>query len=257
MSLLTGTHSWAPSRSRVHAALVAAAAVALLAPGCAGDGILSGGRGGARGVRDVALFPANIVVAPPQGLETATPYVDEEIGKYLDSHGKRVQVLTREEAFTEWLASAQALKDEVGESQMSFDGAAATLARRLHAKQRFDALVLPWIAVRPAKVRGRTVTWDGVTRTLRILNPQGRSLQVLRDLEARAAAPSLQVAVFSPDGRKLFEGVGGLDLVHLLVLEGEPTRIEAEPLSRSEIFADRTSVQEGIAVAFDPFLPRR
>jgi len=257
MSLLADVRSWALSPSRVYAALVAAAGIALLAGGCAGRNILAGGHAGARGVRDVALFPANIVVALPPGLETAAPFVDEEIGKYLDSHGKRVQALTHEEALSEWLASAQALKAEVGESQMSFEGAAATLARRMHAERRFDALVLPWIAIRPAQVRGRTVTWDGVTRTLRILNPQGRSLQVLRDLEARAAAPSLQLAVFSPDGRKLFEGVGGLDLVHLLVLEGEPTRIQAEPLSRSEIFADRTSVQEGVAVAFDPFLPMR
>jgi hypothetical protein len=100
------------------------------------------------------------------------------------------------------------------------------------------------------------VTWDGVTRTLRVRNPEGRNLQVLRDLDTQAAAPSLHVAVYSPDGQKLFEGVGGLDLLHALVIEGEPTRIDAELLPRSQIFAERSSLQEGIAVGFDPFLPR-
>ncbi len=242
---------------RRRARLLAALAIALLAAGCAGRNTVLGGYKGAAAVREVVLLPLNVVVPLPPGLEAAAPFVEEEIRKYLDSHGKRVQLLTGEEAQVAWLASAQALKAEVGASQMSFEGAAAILAKQLHAERPFDALVLPWIALRPAKVRGRTVSWDGVTRTLRIVNPEGRSLQVLKDLEAQAAAPSLQLAVFAPDGRKLFEGLGGLDLLHALVLEGEPTRIDAELLPRSQIFADRSSLQEGVAVAFDPFLPKR
>jgi len=241
---------------RVRATLVAAVAVALLTAGCAGGNTVTRGFKGAPAVDDVVLFPLNVVVPLPPGVETAAPSVDAAIREYLDAHDKRVQAPTPEEAQAAWLASAKALKAEVGASQMSFEGAAAMLARRLHAEQRFDALVLPWIALRPAKVRGRTVTWDGVTRTLKLVNPEGRSLQVLKDFQTQAVAPSLQLAVFSPDGRKLFEGVGGLDLLHALVLEGEPTRIDAELLPRAQVFADRTPVNEGIAVAFDPFLPR-
>jgi hypothetical protein len=239
-----------------HAALLAAVAVALLGGGCAGRNTVASGYEGAPAVGDVLLLPSNVVLPAPPGLESAPPLVDEEIRSYLDSHGKRVHSLTNEEAQAEWLASARALKAEVGTAQMDFDGAAATLARRMHAERRFDVLVLPWIALRPAKVRGRSVTWDGVTRTLRVRNPEGRNLQVLRDLDTQAAAPSLHVAVYSPDGQKLFEGVGGLDLLHALVIEGEPTRIDAELLPRSQIFAERSSLQEGIAVGFDPFLPR-
>ena len=241
---------------RVRATLVAAVTVALLTAGCAGCNSVARGHKGAPALDDVVLFPLNVVVPLPPGLETAAPSVDAAIREYLDAHDKRVQAPTPEEAQAAWLASAQALKAEVGASQMSFEGAAAMLARRMHEERRFDAVVLPWIALRPAKVRGRTVTWDGVSRTLKVVNPEGRSLQVLKEFQAQAAAPSLQVAVFSQDGRKLFEGVGGLDLLHALVLEGEPTRIDAELLPRAQIFADRTPVQEGIAVAFDPFLPR-
>ena len=243
-----------PPRGR--ATLAAALAVALLAGGCAGRNSVARGYAGAAALDDLALFPLNVVVPLPPGLEAAAPTVDAAIRAYLDAHEKRVRAPSFDAAQAAWLASAQALKAEVGASQMSFEGAAATLARRMHAQEPFDALVLPWIALRPAKVRGRTVSWDGVTRTLKVVNPEGRSLQVLRDFQAEAAAPSLQLAVFSPDGRKLFEGVGGLDLQHALVLEGEPTRIDAELLPRAQVFADRTPVAEGIAVAFDPFLPR-
>jgi hypothetical protein len=242
---------------RARAGLLAALASMLLGAGCAGPSSVASGFEGASALRDVVLFPLNVVVPLPPGLEDAAPFVDEELRSYLDSHARRVQSLTPEEALAAWLASAQALKEEVGASQMSFEGAAAILATQLHLERRFDALVLPWIALRPAKVRGRSVSWDGVTRTLRIVNPEGRSLQVLRDLEAQAAAPSLQLAVFSPDGRKLFEGVGGLDLLHALVLEGQPTRIGAELLPRAQIFTDRSLLEEGIAVSFDPFLPKR
>jgi len=242
---------------RARAALVAALAVALAAAGCTTRNTVANDYAGGAAVGDVVLFPLNVVVPQPPGLEDAAPLVEQELQRYLDSHGKHVQAPTREDAEAEWLASAQALRAEIGAAQMSFEGAAAILARRVHARRRFDALVLPWIALRAAKVRGRTVTWDGVTRTLRIVNPQGRSLQVLKDFQAEAAAPSLQLAVFAPDGRKIFEGVGGLDLLHALVLEGEPTRIDAELLPRDRIFADRGAIQEGIAVAFDPFLPPR
>ncbi len=236
--------------------MAALAAVCLLVPGCAGRNSVAGGYAGASTVEDIVLFPLDVVAPLPPGTETGAASVEAEIRKYLTGHGKRVQPVPSEEAQSAWLASARALKSEVGTTQMNFEGAAATLARRLHGERHFDALVLPWIALGPAKVRGRTVTWDGVTRTLRVVNPQGRSLAVLKDFEARAAAPSLHVAIFAPDGQKLFEGVGGLDLLHALVLEGEPTRIDAELLPRAQIFADRTPVHEGIAVAFDPFLPR-
>jgi hypothetical protein len=241
----------------MRAGLLVTLAIALPGAGCAGRNTVASGFEGASAVRDVALFPLNVVVPLPPGLEGAAPLVEEEIRDYLASQGKRVQSLAAEDALAAWLASAQALKAQVGAPRMDFEGAAAILARRLDAQRRFDALVLPWIALRPAKVRGRSVSWDGVTRTLRVVNPEGRSLQLLKDLQAQAAAPSLQLAVFAPDGRKLFEGVGGLDLLHALVLEGDPTRIDAELLPPAQIFSDRSSLQEGVAVAFDPFLPRR
>jgi hypothetical protein len=202
------------------------------------------------------LFPLNTVVPVPSGLEPGVDSVEIELRRYLESHERRVQAPAPRDAHAAWLAAAQALKAEVGDSGMSFEGAARVLARQLAGAHRFDALVLPWIALRPAKVRGRSVTWDGVTRTLRVVNPSGRSLGFLEDFQAQAAVPSIRVAVFSAQGEKIFEGAGGLDLVHALSVEGEPPRIDARPRPRSEIFSDRAPIREGIAVAFDPLLPR-
>lgn len=241
----------------VRTGLAAALCVALLVAGCAGRGRVAGDTARASAIEEVALFPLGVVLPLPPGLEDAAPVVDAAIRAYLASRDERVWSPTREDAQAAWLASAQALRREVGESQMGFEGAASILARRLAAERRFDALVLPWIALRVAKVRGRTVTWDGVRRKLRVVNPQKRGLQDLKDFEAQAAAPSLQIAVFSPDGREIFQGVGGLDLLHALVVEGEPMRVDAQLLPRSEIFADRAAIDEGVALALDPLLPAR
>jgi len=236
--------------------LLSLLALALLAPGCAGRNVLARGHAGGAVVREVLLFPLNVVVPIPPGLEAGAPSVEVELRTYLESHGKRVQTLEPRDAYSAWLAAAQALKAEVGDTQMSFEGAARVLARQLANAHRFDALVLPWIALRPAKVRGRSVTWDGVTRTLRVVNPGGRSLGFLDDFQAQAAAPSIQVVVFSAEGARIFEGTGGLDLIHALAIEGDPPKVDAVPRPRAEVFSDRTPIREGIAVAFDPFLPR-
>jgi hypothetical protein len=229
--------------------------LALLAAGCARNVVARGFRG-AQAVREIALFPLNVVVALPAGLAPGTAFVEAELLAYLEAHGKRVERVLLADARAAWLASAQALRAEVGEERMGFDGAGRLLARRLRAERRFDALVLPWLALRAAKVRGRTVSWDGVTRTLELASPSPRSAALLEDFAAQAAVPSLQVAVFSPEGAKIFEGAGGLDLVHELVIAGDPPRIDARPRPEPEIFSDRSAIREGVAVAFDPFLPR-
>ena len=231
-------------------------AFASLAVGCAGRSVPARGRAQGGAVREVLLFPLNVVVPMPTGLEPGAPRVEEAVRSYLESQGRRVQTLPPRDAQAAWLAAAEALKAEVGDAQMSFEGAARLLARELARERRFDALVLPWLALRPAKVHGRVVSWDGVSRTLRVANPSGRSLGFLGDFQAQAAAPSLQVVVFSAEGETIFAGVGGLDLIHSLAIQGDPPKVDAVPLPRSEVFSDLSSLQEGIGIAFDPFLPR-
>jgi hypothetical protein len=238
---------------RPAAALLAAA---LLAAGCAGRSPAALARAQGAAVQDLLLLPLDVVAPVPAGVEPGVAYVEAELQAALEAHGKRVQTLAPRDAHAAWLAAAQALKSEVGVDAMRFEGAARVLARKLARERRFDALVLAWIALRPAKVRGRSVRWDGVTRTLPVVNPSGRSLGFLEDFEAQAAVPSIQLAVFSAAGEPLFEGIGGLDLIHVLAVEGDPPKVDARPRPPAEVFSDRTPLREGIALALDPFLPR-
>src|SRR5262245_4626095 len=101
-------------------------------------------------VRSVLVFPLNIVVPMPTGLEPGAASVSEALGTWLRAQGLEVETLPVAEARAAWVAAARALRAEVGEAQMGFEGAAATCARTLHRDRSFDALLLPWLALRKA-----------------------------------------------------------------------------------------------------------
>jgi hypothetical protein len=158
-----------------------------------------------------------------------------------------------DEAKQEWLANALALKVAVGEERMSFPSAGSLLARRLQRTRRFDALVIPWITLRPAQVRGTSVKWDGVVRTIPLSADSDRKTGFFQFFRAQMPAPSLQVFVFAPDGRRLFEGIGGLDFADEVTVDAKARHADFHP--RPDLFADPRNLREGIALAFDPFLP--
>lgn len=204
-------------------------------------------------IRTVLVFPLNVVVPMPTGLESGAASVSEALETWLSAQGLVVENLPLAQARGVWLAAAQQLRGQVGEEQMGFDGAAQACARTLRGDRSFDALLLPWLALRHAKVKGRTVSWDGVTRTMRVIGDTStRTHFLLEDFAADAAAPSLQVAVFSSDGTKLFDGVGGLDVVHAMVIAGDPPKIGEQILPASQMLADHSLVNEGIALALAP-----
>jgi hypothetical protein len=73
-----------------------------------------------------------------------------------------------------------------------------------------------------------------------------------RKFRGQITGLSLHVIVLSGDGKIVFQGLGGLDLVHS-VQEGTGA---AEPLLRLQpnLLGDTDNLREGIAVALDPYL---
>jgi len=76
-------------------------------------------------------------------------------------------------------------------------------------------------------------------------------------LEGVAPASSLHVAVFDAKGEKLHEAKGGLELLVRIRVEG--TDSSGQPsfqyAPRTDLTDIREHVREGIAAAFEPFLP--
>lgn len=231
------------------------AALALLAEGCATSPQNRLYRPAGADLQRVLLLPLNVVIAMPGELTSGAKRVDQALHGYLAERGKSIETLGLAEARKAWLASAMECK-AVGRGCRGFDGAARVLARHLRENREYELLIVPYLLLRPARMRLNNVAWDGVERRIERI---GESNDGGFELDSGSIeAPSLAVFAFSSDGDKLFQGVGGLDLAHRLVF---PPKRGSQALRwtfelRDDLFSDPALLREGVAVALDPLLPR-
>jgi hypothetical protein len=226
-----------------------AAAPAPSAPGAAPPAAAPG--------RRVLLFPLNVVGLPlPSEVESGAEAVATELRATLESHGFAVESLGLGAANEAYLRAAMQHKQEVGAERLSLEGAASVLARQLAETHAFEVLLLPWIAMRAAQLEGRDVEWDGVERDLD-LGKAKRARWMLGRLNIYVKAPSLQVLGYSPAGEKLFEGIGGLDLVEDADVDVSAAKLRFNMVPKQRIFENPKHLREGIELALAPLLPRR
>jgi len=209
------------------------------------------------GIHRLLVFPLNVVVPMPTGLESGAASVSEALSGWLTKQHFSVESYPGPEARTAWASAAQELREELGAAAMSFEGAARVLARTLHHDRAFDALVLPWLALRAARLKEASASWDGVKRKVGFfaLGKSKRASWVIDRLDLWVKAPSLEVLGVSAQGEKLFEGVGGLDLVDEAELDLSASKIRFDMVPKEKIFDDLPHLREGIALALAPLLP--
>jgi hypothetical protein len=223
---------------------------------------------GASGSLRVVVAPMNLALPLGPDLADAVDPVRGELIRYLQEHGSRVAVVWSPDASEVWREAEAALAPEGGPAP-PVEATAVAFARAVAAESPFDLLVMPSLVYRDARVEGRVAYWDGVHRRIRFtLEPSAVPPTSVQPSEARVeAAPgwrrfrgkitgvTLHALVLSGKGKILFQGFGGLDLVHD-VREGKGAdesllRLQSRPLQ------DAANVREGIAVALDPYLVAR
>ena len=233
-----------------------AVALAAALVGCAGAPpsaertVLSGNP-----ARNLLILPLNVAAVMPDALETAGPLVWKELEIYLRAHGKELRTVSFPDARRLWLESIREVR--AANPRAGYDDASRALVGKLAKHADFDAVIAPSLYLREAQIAGRSASWDAVERTLEI---EGKE-QLPEDipLEGVAPAASLHVVVLDPQGKKLQEGVAGLDLlVSARVVQergASPDALTLEFSPRADPFASREHLQEGIAKALEPFLP--
>jgi hypothetical protein len=246
--------------------LAAAAGVALLAAACRSPRprLLEVEPGGAGAVK-VVVAPLNLALKLSPDLEDATEPVSWEIIRYFQSHAARVAVIWAPDAWSLWRDVAASVRKS--DTRAGLEQIGGAFSRRLAEHADFDLLAMPALVYREARVTGRHALWDGVRRRIRFhfrsAVPRGTDpspggvVQFRLETSGLIVGLSLHVLVFTPEGRRVFEGFGGLDLVHDVVQEREGgpdppfLRLQAKPLGNAE------HVREGIAVALDPYVVPR
>ena len=214
---------------------------------------------GAPEVRRILLAPPNLVVALRSEIQSGSAPVDREIAAYLESQGRELSRLGLIEGRKLW-------KQAVAEAKAAgaIERGAGIFVAKLAREREFDALVMPSLILVRIQMDASNASWDGVSRRMRAANAPadavGREQSTLAKgvafggISAPAWVTSLHVLVFARDGRRVFEGRGGIEFVHEIDLidEGRSFRYELRP--NGSIFTDRALLREGVVRAFEPWM---
>lgn len=246
-------------RSRLAASLVA---LAVFASACAfgsGDPYAKYLHlGDADQPRHFFVLPFNIAVKAPPEL---SPKFDDMFGAvagYIRNRGDTIETYSRREAIAQWEASIAEVKRSKA-LKNDFKSAMRVFVTQLAKTHSFDAVIAPSLVYRKTKMRERTVKWDGVFRKLKIINvsDEAKKKGLARSVSVEIAGVSLHVMVMDPSGTVIFQNYGGLDLTHDVDMTNAEFTMSPKLTLRPDLLKDSAHLSEGIAVAFDPFLPKR
>lgn len=241
---------------------LAALALVLVLQGCAtapprAPSVLMGSEN-----RVFLILPLNVATPMPRELEHFSAIVWKELELYLRNQEKQLKTISSKAARTLWLRMIRQLRAGGSAAAVGYEDAARALTLELRKHTDFDTMIAPSLFIQKARITNRSARWDGVAHELEIeaRGLAARSLMA-KPFEGLAPAASVHVVAFDPSGDRIHEGQGGLDvLVRVQVKAGD----RADPngpnptfqfATRTDLFADRTRLREGINEAFVPFLP--
>lgn len=207
---------------------------------------LAPGRAHAPDQAHALLLPINESERIPRGLEKGEDEVFASVVAYLEGQGITVRTVETDRyrdaaaaAFREARRRAEAgLVPSIAGSPR-FGDLVPLLVGNLGVEA--DLVIVPNMALRVGESSGRSVKWDGVRRTDPGVGVQSRITG------SRRSGASLFVAIYEPDGTRVFSGYGGLDVVF------QANRREARFDLIEDRLEDLDNIREGVCVAFHPY----
>jgi hypothetical protein len=250
-------------RSTVRNASLAAllATMASLVSGCPAPGYDPNWKSKAQ---RVLVLPLNLVAEMPAEVEDRAPRVDEIMLDYLSQSGKSVSTIGFRDASAAWRASESDCRSAATKDCERFLRVAPYAARHLRADHEYDVVIVPYLLLRGARTNGYLASFDGVERPMKgypAYGPYGYGpygygypygYGPYGFSGGRIRAVSLKVYGFSAEGKRLFDGIGGLDVVDQIEAsdEGYTSAVRENVLSESH------EIREGVARALSNFVPR-
>jgi hypothetical protein len=242
--------------------MLAAAALAVLA--CAAAPAPTGEQASAAlRFERVLLAPFNLALNAPRELQDIDEPVRYELLRHFQAQDRQVTLIAPVDAELLWTDTVAELQ-QFG-AKLDLTTASSHFARRVAGEVRYELLLMPSLVLRSARVRGRLASWDGVHRRLHVRGPpmNGPIIEIglpgenpaVWGLTGTVSAASLHVALLSSDGRFVYQGLAGLDLIQEAIPDRRAARETWQLVLRKDPFADVEAVREGIALAFERELP--
>jgi hypothetical protein len=203
----------------------------------------------------LVLAPLNLGVKVAPELEAGVEPVWQALLQHVDSQPPRAASLHEESANALWATAIASLEEnEKDDLYAAYRHFAKSVAEHVE----FGTLVMPVMITRAASLRGTHAHWDGVRRRADLPSDLGQGGLISSGfigsdvrLRGKIGAASLHVVTLDRQGNVLYEGKGGLDLIHELRRDG--TRLETA--MRAGAFGDPKQLREGVEQALSAALP--
>jgi len=210
----------------------------------------------------IVVAPLNLALRVPTGVDLDTELLRAELARHFQQMDRTVQEIEPVSATRIWDESLAELTKSGAKPDLAATSQRFALGLAEHAE--YDLLVMPSLLLRSGRVRGGGVYWDGVRQRLPVkstlpfgpidaVEPMGvRASQW--GFRGRVAVVSLYVEVLTPDGRSVYQGIGGLDILQAATRDRDGSG-SWELVDRTDALADRADLSRGITVAFERRLP--
>jgi hypothetical protein len=244
------------TRARIHQTSLV---IALSIAGCLGSSnALLPGNEGAPGVKHFLVCAPNTAIELPIELRGLTAVLREQVDAYLQFQGREARWLDLLESKQLWDQAVSAAKEKG-----AVERAPVLFAEEVARRYAFDVIVMPSILLHETRVMDGSGQWDGVSRQMKVVNSPVRPPSGVISTLAQGIATggvrgdvmvtSVHVLVFSRTGERIFEGRGGFGFVHDIDLS--PALRGRFQYQLRDLTHDIDEIREGIAIAFDPYLP--
>lgn len=208
-----------------------------------------------RDARRFAILPLNSMQPAAPELLVAKDRMLGQIAAYLKVQRRDRRTITEDQTKALWRVSTAEV--HASGSPRNFESAIRVFAPKLAEIEPFDALVVPSLVYRSARLIRNKAKWDEVVRPINA-DVHSPDVNVRVDTippgyRGFVKAVSLHVMVFSPTGEKLFDNFGGIDVVHDFTLDRAG---EIQAKFREKVLESYRYMREGVELAFEPYFSR-
>jgi hypothetical protein len=207
-------------------------------------------------IKTVVIAHVNLSTQSRNYLEKEAPRIDAKVASYLKENG--IKVLPQRDFEQHWKAAVRAFGDPVDPTSGKINR--KTFAQIMHQVRdeiadatKLDAFIFTDLVEFEVSFSGglkHVARWDGVTRTPTMQGP-GDGVSADFDWNMLAAVASLQVSIYNMDLEPVFTGRGGIDATDAI----DSRSTKGRYIRRRTILENETNIQEGISLAFYPFIP--
>ena len=206
-------------------------------------------------VKTVIIPHVNLGQPSRSYLEKEAPRIDGMVSTYLKEHGYKV--LPQRDFIQHWNTAVRAFGDPfdptTGRVNMTtFAQVIQSVRDRLQETTEVDAFVFTDLIESQVPFGAgmqRIARWHGVSRNPSLQGP-GTGVSADFDWNQTASVASLQISIYNMELQRVFASVGGLDATDAIDARSSAGRF----IRRRNILETESFVNEGIAIAFHPFI---